>query len=72
MDSLAAGINILPGKHSNTQIPKIIGSARRYHVTSNEKDNATARFFWQTIVNHHSYATGATVITNTLRPGLPE
>ncbi|MEO6721498.1 MAG: beta-L-arabinofuranosidase domain-containing protein [Ferruginibacter sp.] len=58
MDSLAAGTDVLPGKHSNTQIPKVIGSARRYQLTGNEKDNTTARFFWETVTKHHSYATG--------------
>jgi DUF1680 family protein len=51
--------DILPGKHSNTQIPKIIASARRYELTGDKKDKAIADFFWETIVNHnHSYATG--------------
>ncbi len=58
MDSLAAKIDVLPGKHSNTQIPKIIGSARRYQLTGDEKDNTTAAFFWETVTKHHSYATG--------------
>lgn len=58
MDSLAAKVDVLPGKHSNTQIPKIIGSARRYQLTGNKKDNIIADFFWQTITEHHSYATG--------------
>ena len=58
MDSLAAEINILPGKHSNTQIPKVIGSARRYQLTGNKKDSITANFFWNTVTKHHSYATG--------------
>ena len=58
LDSLAAGIDVLPGKHSNTQIPKIIGSARRYQLTGDAKDFVTADFFWQTITKHHSYATG--------------
>lgn len=58
LDSLAAGINVLPGKHSNTQIPKIIGSARRYQVNGDSKDEAIANFFWKTITQHHSYATG--------------
>ncbi len=58
LDSLAAGIDVLPGKHSNTQIPKVIGSARRYQLTGDEKDFVTANFFWQTITKHHSYATG--------------
>ncbi|NNV54364.1 glycoside hydrolase family 127 protein [Limnovirga soli] len=58
MDSLAIQKDILPGKHSNTQIPKVIGSARRYQLTGDVKDNNIAQFFWQTIVQHHSYATG--------------
>ena len=58
MDSLAAKIDVLPGKHSNTQIPKIIGSARRYQLTGDAKDHIIADFFWQTVTGHHSYATG--------------
>ncbi|MBE7176697.1 MAG: glycoside hydrolase family 127 protein [Mucilaginibacter polytrichastri] len=58
LDSLAEGKDILPGKHSNTQIPKVIGSARRFELTGDKKDEATAKFFWQTVVKHHSYATG--------------
>ncbi|MEO7766590.1 MAG: beta-L-arabinofuranosidase domain-containing protein, partial [Ferruginibacter sp.] len=58
MDSLAARTDVLPGKHSNTQIPKVIGSARRYQLTGNEKDNVIAKFFWETITKHHSYVTG--------------
>jgi hypothetical protein len=58
MDSLASKMDVLPGKHSNTQIPKIIGSARRYQLTGDERDNTTANFFWQTVTKHHSYATG--------------
>lgn len=58
LDSLAHQKDILPGRHSNTQIPKIIGVARRYEVTGDEKDLAIARFFWETITKDHSYATG--------------
>ena len=58
LDSLAIGKDILPGKHSNTQIPKIIGTARRYQVTGDQKDLSIANFFWQTVVKHHSYANG--------------
>ncbi len=58
LDSLAAGYDVLPGKHSNTQIPKIIGSARRYQVTGDKRDKAIADFFWETVTKHHSYATG--------------
>ncbi|HEX9514002.1 MAG TPA: beta-L-arabinofuranosidase domain-containing protein [Puia sp.] len=58
LDSLALKIDALAGKHSNTQIPKIIGSARRYQLTGDQKDADIARFFWETITRHHSYANG--------------
>jgi len=58
LDSLSMGLDNLPGKHSNTQIPKVIGCARRYELTGDEKDKTIAEFFWRTVVNDHSYATG--------------
>ena len=58
LDSLSMGLNDLPGKHSNTQIPKAIGCARRYELTGDKKDSTIAAFFWRTVVNDHSYATG--------------
>lgn len=58
MDQLAQEKDILPGLHSNTQIPKIIGSARQYELIGNERDETIAEFFWNTMVNHHSYANG--------------
>ncbi len=58
LDSLAMGKDVLPGKHSNTQIPKLIGSIRRYELTGNADDKTRADFFWSTVVNHHTYAAG--------------
>jgi DUF1680 family protein len=58
LDSLALQKDILPGKHSNTQIPKVIGCIRRYELTASEKDKAIAEFFWHTVVENHSYAPG--------------
>ncbi|WP_207512530.1 glycoside hydrolase family 127 protein [Longitalea luteola] len=58
LDSLAMQLDILPGKHSNTQIPKVIGCIRRYQLTANAKDKTIADFFWQTVVNYHTYAPG--------------
>ena len=58
LDSLALQKDILPGKHSNTQIPKVIGCIRRYELTANEKDKTIADFFWQTVVEDHTYAPG--------------
>ena len=58
LDSLAAGIDILPNKHGNTQLPKLIGLARRYEITGDLNDKKAAEFFWDRVVNHHSYVTG--------------
>jgi DUF1680 family protein len=58
LDSLAMEVDILPGKHGNTQIPKLIGLARRYELTGEERDRKTAEFFWDRVVHHHSYVTG--------------
>lgn len=58
LDPLAKGEDSLPGRHSNTQIPKLIGLARLYELTGQSKDKATAQFFWNTVVHHHTYAIG--------------
>jgi DUF1680 family protein len=58
LDSLLMGKDILPGKHANTQIPKLVGLARRYELTGDQNDRKTAEFFWDRVVNHHSYVTG--------------
>ncbi len=58
LDSLAIGIDVLPGKHSNTQVPKAIGTARRFELTGKQSDFAISDFFWNTVVKHHSYAPG--------------
>jgi DUF1680 family protein len=58
LDPLSRGEDILPGNHGNSQIPKLIGLARRYELTGDETDKYTAKFFWDTVVNHHSYVTG--------------
>ena len=58
LDSLAMEEDVLPGKHGNTQIPKIIGLARRYELTGEKRDRKTAEFFWDRVVHHHSYVTG--------------
>lgn len=58
LDPLSKGIDILPGKHANTQIPKLVGLARRYELSGDSTDQKTAEFFWDRVVNHHSYVTG--------------
>jgi len=58
LDPLAEGVDSLPGKHSNTQIPKIIGLARLYELTGEAKDRKIAEYFWTEVVHHHSYVIG--------------
>jgi DUF1680 family protein len=58
LGKLAQRIDPMPGKHSNTNVPKAIGCARRYEITSDERDKTIASFFWETMVNHHTYVIG--------------
>lgn len=50
--------DILPGKHGNTQIPKLIGSMDRYAATGDVADLVAASYFWERVAHHHSFATG--------------
>ena len=58
LDPLAQGEDKLNKLHANTQIPKIIGEVRGYELTGDEKQKNIAAFFWQTVIDHHTYATG--------------
>jgi hypothetical protein len=58
LNPLLAGRDELPGKHANTQIPKVIGEARTYEATGEPAGRAIAEFFWAQVVRHHSYAIG--------------
>jgi len=44
----------------NTQIPKIIGAARRYELTGEARYRRIAEFFWTQVTQHRAYATGGT------------
>lgn len=57
-DALKRHQDNLAGKHGNCQIPKLIGSAVRYGYTGDSGDIMAASFFWDRVVQHHSYATG--------------
>jgi len=62
-DPLAAHEDKLAGLHSNTNIPKVIGAARGYELTGDERYRSIAEFFWQTVVDHHTFAPGGTCNT---------
>jgi DUF1680 family protein len=55
---LKKGQDVLANVHGNTTVPKLIASAARYAYTGNEDDGKAARFFWDRVVNHHTFATG--------------
>jgi len=57
---LADGRDELKGLHVNTQIPKIIGAARRYELTGDPRYRRIAEFFWTQVTQHRAYATGGT------------
>ncbi|MBN1804219.1 MAG: glycoside hydrolase family 127 protein [Sedimentisphaerales bacterium] len=50
--------DILAGKHGNTQVPKLIGSADRFVCAGEPGDIIAASYFWDRVVQHHSFATG--------------
>ncbi len=58
VDPLAHHEDILGGLHENTQVPKLIGELARYIFTGNKTDGSAAKFFWNQVVFHHSFATG--------------
>jgi hypothetical protein len=58
MKPLSEKIDPMPGKHSNTNVPKAIGSATQYELTGNQSDKTIASFFWETIVHINSYVIG--------------
>ena len=55
---LAAQRDELNGKHVNTQLPKIIGAARLYELTGEERYATIARYFWDRVVETRSFASG--------------
>ncbi|UII21454.1 glycoside hydrolase family 127 protein [Fulvivirga ligni] len=48
----------LEGLHANTQIPKLIGLGRQYEFSGDDSKRAGVEFFWNRVVNHHSYVIG--------------
>lgn len=50
--------DILNGWHANTQIPKFTGFERVYTYTREKEYHNAATFFWNTVVNKHTWAIG--------------
>jgi uncharacterized protein len=60
LDPMAEARDELTHVHVNTTIPKVIGAARRYELTGDERYRKMADFFWSDVTGKRSYATGGT------------
>jgi len=58
LDPLKHHQDPLAGLHGNTQVPKLLGSLVRFGLVGDPGDGFAAGFFWDQVVQHHSYATG--------------
>lgn len=59
-DALLNGQDVLTNKHANTQIPEILGAARAYEVTGDERFRKVVEAFWACAVTDRGYVcTGA-------------
>lgn len=59
-DPLASGDDMLNGNHANTNIPKVIGAARGYELTADERYRHISENFYRIVTEHHAYCTGGT------------
>jgi len=58
LDPLTAGEDRLANNHANTQVPKLVGLARLYEITQKPQYQKASSFFWERVVNHHSFVIG--------------
>jgi len=56
---LYEGHDILPGLHSNTHLPLVIGFARRYENTGETYYRDVTGNFWNILIHHHTYVNGS-------------
>jgi DUF1680 family protein len=60
LDPLAHKKDRLQGVHANTTVPKIIGAARMYEATGDERYRQIAEFFLDDVLRTRTYAIGNT------------
>ena len=58
----------LDNLHANTQIPKVVGFKRIADYSGDTAYNHAATFFWQTVVQHRSVATGGNSVREHFNP----
>ena len=59
-DPFAANQDMLNGNHANTNIPKVIGAARGYELTADDRYRRISENFYRIVTEHHIYCTGGT------------
>lgn len=72
LEPLSRGIDILEGKHANTQIPKVIGAAKLYEITGKNEYKKMAIFFWDEVTKNRSYIIGGNSIGEHFGPANKE
>lgn len=68
LQPLAQSVDDLEGKHANTQIPKVIGAAKLYDITKEQRYKDMAMFFWEQVVTNRSYVLGGNSIREHFGP----
>lgn len=58
VDPLKRREDKLAGQHGNTQVPKMLGVLKQYIYGGDPADGVASEYFWDIVVNDHSYATG--------------
>jgi DUF1680 family protein len=58
-DAVRAGHDVLTNMHANTQIPEVLGAARAYEVTGEDRWKEVVTTFWRlAVVERGTYCTG--------------
>lgn len=58
LNPLASRRDELRALHMNTHVPQLVGAARRYELSGDRRFGDAASFFWDTVVQSRTYATG--------------
>ncbi|MDE2463662.1 MAG: glycoside hydrolase family 127 protein, partial [Alphaproteobacteria bacterium] len=58
LDPLAQRKDDLAYRHSNTNIPKLVGLARLYEVSGGAKYGVASAYFWKDVVERYTYVIG--------------
>ena len=58
LDPLAAKKDELTGMHLNTNLPKILGAARTFEMTGEQRYETIANFFWDSVIDSRTFAPG--------------